>query len=166
MKKLLVLALVLGMASLANATLVMSFDAGTSLVTVSTDAALGQGYNQLFAVVTDVGTLSDALVLNPPFNGSTYVGNIDTLIASDWGGFPAGKAGYAGNILVDTSTAIAAGTALFTMKYAGPQTTAELVLGDENFNYTGVASTVVVGVPEPATLAVLGLGALMLRRKK
>jgi len=188
MKKLLVLALVLSMATMANAALVyeLSTDglaAAADEITVASGAEtaisiLGSGdASGAWLIVAGAGTLTggtisaianeeqvevDLLALldegDPTagtwgdFFNSLYPGTTRA-IAMTWVDSESPFVAGFGPVLFDGATLTATGdVTLAIVDYAGE----ELVVGD----------TLVVHVPEPMTMGLLGLGALFLRRRK
>ena len=163
MKKLLVLTLVLGIASLASAGLDLNdldgvsyaVDTGTQVITISTTLEnTGFGMNLLPDVAMGVTPAPDAyyLVLNDP-------------------GFWYGNFGE-GHVLIAGSTTTPTTGDLLTIGYAAGVTNidiydgmfglSEIFAAGGNVSLNGYSMT----IPEPATMAILGLGALLIRRKK
>jgi len=152
MKKFLVLALVMGVASLASATLTMVDNGGT--IEVLSDIAITT-YDVSINVVS--GDLQ--------LDGSSVVFN------------PALVFDFAGKTVTDTPVQYRASASQF---FGGPQGPGYLfnnvayslnelsVLDLVAYNAAGEGSVVgsLTIVPEPASMALLGLGALLLRRKK
>ena len=159
MKKLLVLALVLSVASLASAGL--SLTPGASGFTVDSDVNVGA-----FAFVAVEASIVGDLDLTALADGGSLS------FINSYGLVPAG--GFVPSILVDTyvweinvagaPTPVDAGAwAQYTSDqiFATGEGAAWLVADD--------AATILgtlAAVPEPTTMALLGLGALVLRRKK
>ena len=150
MKKLLILTLVLGIASLASAGFSIAYDGAN--VIVSSDVELIGGINLgVGGIGVDVGTLELRTVGAPTtapviteYGDTTGIGYDWTdLVTVVWGD-PVTTPNPAGMWL----TAPVSGVG-----------TVELVDG----NFTVLGS---VEIPEPATMALLGLGALFLRRRK
>jgi len=163
MKKLLVLSLVLGIASLATAGMTISVDKDVLLpgevatVTISNDVSS----NTLsYLVVADDGSVG--AVSNP-----TMLITLGALA----GASPYTEAGFGTGYEITTAADAPA------LPQAGQQWSfsfssalegiSNIQLFDDNLGYDAPASAVQVTViPEPATMALLGLGALVLRRKK
>lgn len=160
MKKLLVLSLVLGFASLASAGLVYSVNGETFVEgmtvagPVTLSAVMGESGKAYTLQVTVDGDLTlDTSATEFPGNGSTWMfGNkfVDGTVTET-------AARLTGGAFMD----VAAGTEAFSGLVVNG-TSGTITLEDA---ITGVVSTITV-VPEPATMALLGLGALVLRRKK
>ena len=168
MKKLLILVLVLGIAQLASATVFLSVDGTTAAV--------------------------DGVTV--PVGGSITVYVVDTVAGADTGWYwdmaktepatmalPVAEQGFIAPAVLDLSTgalydygltaAMGSGfptagqqfSAVFTATGdAGQSFTMDLLQGASP--YGSVDPLTVNIVPEPATMAILGLGALLLRRKK
>ncbi len=180
MKRLLIFMLVLGMASAANAAIV-SFSAepytpgGTITITMHSDE---QVVGAVLAVITDNG-----------FGGTANApGSWNALFTIADGGYSGLDIGLgAGDLVLATGTVnipnYATGT-LFTYTYTvplgatGPITFTVLDYPDMGYasyiNYMSggtaltenLAGTSFTSMPEPATIALLGLGGLLLRRRK
>ena len=163
MKKILVLLLVLCVASMANAT-TLSWSQSSIDITIGTTAVVqliaddAQGFNEKWvgnnasstANITGVAALAaaglDAVVVESPLS---YVGWW-TVVSQDMvAPFDSVAAGNQYNV---TITASALGTITFDSDYG---------TGGND-----VLTVNVVPVPEPMTIALLGLGGLFLRRRK
>lgn len=175
MKKLLVLALVLSMATMASATLQLTVSATTTTpggivqVGVYTDALIGYQAGTYYVVAIDTQ--------------DGYVDHLTgTVVSTDSGmsmlqdgqaqsqGFtiPAGMDGLGGGAFcMDATGGIAAMTSLFSSIAATINATTNVVLYEspDGAEWT-VSSSQLVTVPEPITVALLGLGGLFLRRRK
>lgn len=165
MRKLLVLFLVLGLASAANAMLITvddlegeSFEVGiTSTITVvSEDTSSWLGY--IFVEEGGAGSLENPIVLDA-------AGDLGSATAYTEAGMGAGYELTAAMGPVG-DPAIAAGPQ-FSFDYVGAvgDTATISLFVDPEFT-TPVASVNVTVVPEPMTVLLLSLGALFLRRRR
>jgi len=169
MRKLLVLALVLGIASAANAVLIQvdgsdpgpSIEIGegvTAVITVvSEDASSWLGY--IIVEEGGTGALSNAVAQD----AAGDLGAASAYTEAGWG------AGYELTIAMSPggAPAIAVGPQ-FTLDFTGGevgQTATISLFVDPEFG-TPVDSVTITIVPEPMTVILLGLGALLLRRRK
>jgi hypothetical protein len=180
MKKLLVLMLVLGMATMANAALTITISGPTELETGATGT-----YTIEYSGITDFGgfdfdAISDTGTLEGMWNissGAILAANYDT------GAVLNGKNEASGNYELSAesftlSTPVDMGSPLASFVFTAPSTapvggiaTLSLIsngLFDIGANeITGITMpTFAVTIPEPMTIGLLGLGGLFLRRRK
>jgi hypothetical protein len=177
MKKLLVLMLVLGMASLASAGMIgnvleinvggVAVDEitapGTYTLSITNAQQIASGSNEgYFLLVTDLANVIDSS-LSTMLNG-------DLFIMDDAAGLgqpvPAGTNGSIAGVF-DFGAAYVVGTVLFdgiTLTANAPGNVAVYAVEDDGVTIGQMMDSVAI-TPEPATLAILGLGALLLRRK-
>jgi hypothetical protein len=165
MRKILVLFLVLGLASAANAMLIKvddqegdSFEVDTTstITVVSEDTSSWLGY--IIIEEGGAGSLENVVVLN----AAGDLGAAETYSEAGWGtGYQlSASMGPAGD------PPIAAGSQ-FSLDYVGAVgDTATISLFLDPEYTTPVASVNVTVVPEPMTVILLSLGALFLRRRR
>ena len=167
MRRVVVLCVLMALAPAAFGNLVVTAAPGGAL-TISAGVNITNAMPTTFALVTETakGSFSGLTVLNPPFDGSLYVGGMDPdAVGNGVGGIATGLDGVFGNILVDTATPIAAGTALFKLNYTGAPAMISLYLVDNDTFEVGASAVSEVFVPEPMTMALLGLGGLFIRKR-
>lgn len=165
MRKLLVLFLVLGLTSAANALLItvdgqegesFEVDLTTTITVVSEDASSWLGY--IIVEEGGAGSLENTVILD----AAGDIGAAAAYTELGWGtGYEiSASMGPAGN------PAIAAGSQ-FSFDYVGAVgDTATISLFVDPEYTTPVASVNVTVVPEPMTVILLGLGGLFLRRRR
>jgi hypothetical protein len=162
MKKLLFLVLVLAMASLANATISMtlsgSSNTGWGTLNLWVVPSSNQSDLSMAVCIQGVGTLSS--YLGPDAPPDSWPGSIEPFYYD-------GGIGEVFNMISYTS--IYPTGVWLMINYSGA------VLGDKitayqsfdgNFDDVDLISNTITIVPEPATIALLCLGGLMIRRKK
>ena len=184
MKKLLVLMLVLGVASLANATLVLDtmydgspIEEGDSIsVNIYSDAAMTAFEAHTWAlIVTDgaVGAVSGGDPVAIADLSNTIIGAVeDTASVLN----PAGSTGLFGGTLWASFTSSLDPTVVyqnFTITCLDGEIDALVQLweltdiGNDTWEFTTLTDEVLIDqVPEPASMLLLGLGGLLLRRRK
>ena len=176
MKKVLVLALVLAVATMVSAGTV-SFQASNTNVLVGevvsiTVIATGNCTNiAIPQILSDNAGLASNRALAAGFNQFPQVGTIvnagNVLITGISGATP----------FAFPPVPVLAGTSLYTFDYTVPEVGAGTVItisgaGSLSFMFddfsqtTGMGSTSMTVVPEPMTIALLGLGGLFIRRRK
>jgi hypothetical protein len=184
MKKLLVLALVLSMATLANAALQISVNGDTQVteitlmpsdvvtLDIATDAIMGFGIGDWYGaalVVAPLATIDASQAVS--MYAATEPGiAIFQSAAVDLGyPVPEGLAGP-GFTFTFTGANINPGTIidLMTLHCNGPGDVVIQLLGSQDYIENTVLATLIVHqlIPEPITMGLLGLGGLFLRRRK
>jgi hypothetical protein len=162
MKKLLVLMLVLGMASLANAAYTISFSGGN--VVVGNDEPMIGGIN--VAIAEKGSAPLGAFVLRTtgaPTTAPTYFEYGATDLAGT--GYDAMKQIVWGDAVTQPNPAGEWFTMAMPGYILGTEANHTVQLDLANGNAEAIGGTLYL-LPEPTTLAILGLGGLLLRRKK
>jgi hypothetical protein len=187
MKKLLVLALVLGVVSMATAGLKISVDGnkaydGSLVVTpgstvslgIFTDAALvptGDYVLPFYALVVhgSQGTIVADPVANKVLVGYDAVFIDNGAVANGGMPVPEGMEGAFGGITIwSTDAALALNQSIFDGIQLTVLNTAVVQLWtiDDSWGLGGMLDQAVITTPEPMTMVLLGLGGLLIRRKK
>lgn len=177
MKKLLVLALVLSMATLASAGLtIIGMPTGDILVgdtvtlSVYTDAVISAGVGEWngWGLVTEtaLGTISGGVSSIPAVSGLAIY---DGVLAGAGFTPPEGTEGVSGAILASGEVPIPAGTIFdtitFTATAVGTANVTLLLTQDYETIGSQDAGAITIITPEPITMTLLGLGGLFLRRR-
>jgi hypothetical protein len=168
MKKLFVLALVLSMTTMAGATMTLTLAGpadGSNIAVHASGFVSGDGIT--IAVVVDAGSLSGGVANVPPAPDATMVfgpasdpeGPTGGMLIDGMDGIICGIDSFSG-----TATA-GAGNYINQIVWSGTSATAYLysTVDFETWTATGAQMTL---IPEPMTMALLGLGGLFLRRRK
>jgi len=185
MKKLLVLAMVLSMTTMAYASLEISIDgdkeaeaatitvvpSGSVALDIWTNSAIstgnGEGYFALAATMTG-GTISGGQLADPTWWTILFYDDA----AGNGIGLPTGDNGIFGYIATPPATVFPAGSTLinaidFHCEGPGDVLVSLYSIDLDTGALTGVLDTVVIHqIPEPMTIGLLGLGGLFLRRRK
>ena len=174
MKKMLSLMLVFTMASLASATYVMTYDSVAGTINVETDAAGGpwEDYFCILAPTADITIGTATTSTNASLNLSTiWAGDA----ASNYVTPPTGQdgpVGFIGSLLsppinppfTGVTNEVVLGGIAVTLTNTPVTLSLYRVDGDNGLLYPTAESTLTI--PEPATMLILSLGTLLLRRKK
>ncbi len=178
MKKLLVLMLVLGMASLANATLSLSFDGAT-----------GSAFDLLEGATAQIGIYNDTDAANQGATNYLIIGTGNPASWVDGSAVfhqppvpddPDGKLnatyygimdiGFGDVDIYEINTAIPTGAAygigVLTDATLQCDGLGEVVVTLLDGNFGELDSMAIAQIPEPITMVLLGLGGLFLRRRK
>ncbi|MGD0077415.1 MAG: PEP-CTERM sorting domain-containing protein [Sedimentisphaerales bacterium] len=171
MKKLLVLLMVLGLVSSAQASLSLSLSATTvavgSNVTCSVIDSVGEGWTWQFVLSEDTYNWTDPVAAS--YNGGRAAA-VSILAAAGNMAAATPDGGYAALVQLSaggTTPAPSTGTQ-FNVTLHGEQA-GTIYMDLEDFSANSQSSTgflTLVVTPEPMTMALLGLGGLFLRRRK
>ena len=184
MKKLLIFMLVLGMASMVNATLQISVGgnpepvdsqivvapSGYLSLDIWTDAEISPGVGEwnIWALAADVAkaTISGgvSLIADPGVVIMDDARNVGGLMLPD------AENGVFGMLALATLPSIAAGTTIFDEIVFHCESLGDVTVtvygSPDAVVFTPLDSVVIHQIPEPMTIALLGLGGLLLRRRK
>jgi hypothetical protein len=189
MKKLLVLALVLSMATMASAALVTGLQISingdkqaapitltpsqTASLDIWTDSGIqtNTGFNLLLVATTggSIDYLSGVVAYNDPQVKFERSGNAHVYLGDSSGLLPANEEGLGAYAFAQNGV-IPSGSTLFDAIVfhcdgRGDVTLKLYTVNDDYDQLTLVDSAVIHQVPEPITMALLGLGGLFLRRR-
>jgi len=184
MKKLLVLALVLSMATMASAALQISIGGvnPTAEVTlmpsetlslgIYTDAALASTYTDYFVLTATIGTGSIDFLTGAPVvadDGMSVEHTMDAVTFASPMLDGMNQNGVAGGLAFFVLPGLAAGAQIFdgmVFHCDGPVACTITLYTTDFSTLTMVDQIVVQQIPEPITMGLLGLGGLFLRRRK
>jgi len=187
MKKLLIFMLVLGMASLANATLQISVDGNKEPVDseiwllpsqeifldIWTTNDITPGVNEDPIPFMEPGALAlVATTLDGQISGGVNVSAEPSLYVYPYDSYT-GKTGIWASLTLATAPKLAAGSVMINeiiFHCDGPGDVLIELIYDPAYPVYGMSpvldSVIIHQIPEPATIALLGLGCLLLRRRK
>lgn len=171
MKKVLVLMLVLGVASLASANYVPTVNGGLSVTVGKGGTVTLVVANNTAGVAGNLQQADDYVLFDTPglvasVGGPTY-GSAYLTGAPGWIDQTGSMAGlYELNNSLAANTAVPVGNIVtITLTMGNTQGTTNVTVYEGDLSTVDGNASITV-TPEPATLAILGLGAMLLRRKK
>jgi len=166
MKKLLILMLVLGMASLANATMTWSVseitiaNVGLSVTVdlISSDLAQGQAWVGNDPLTPQIADITAIAIHDPPAGSEATVADYRSTYPGWW---------VVETLDTSEPSTVGAG-AQYTVTITGLALGTTLMSSDEYGAFDGpqVGNLAVTVIPEPMTIALLGLGGLFLLRRR
>jgi len=175
MKKFLIVLLVLALASMANAITVKLTSGGASAVTVTVgqvitvNASVDQGAIGVQAIAFTHSNANMVIALGDFIAAWKAAGGPGMLVGGDITGAVGNSAGGAANLAANTtfySFQLTANGAGSVSPFMDPANDAFFAAGDQFFQADTFSPLTVSIVPEPMTIALLGLGGLFLRRKQ
>jgi hypothetical protein len=182
MKKFLIVLLVLGFCPLANALELredsksdiysLAYDSNTGMLLMLTDTAIASGGGKemywAIKVVTETVSLDNQSFKNFRYpaaddNFSVYVEGSAVL-----GDLIEGTNGILGGIYIVSGGPIPIGKVLYDIPVTAATVNSEILLGALNEEMSAIATVLWEGtfIPEPATIALLCLGGLLLKKKR
>jgi len=160
MKKLLVLTLVLGLATVATATITVdplaaSVENGSS-ITISISSDNDASYGRFLIIDNLAGTLSNQVLLSAAGPAGLVMDDVEL-------GAPGTFMFQA--LSFDVPSTVVPGLH-FTVDYTANDDSSLVTIAVLDFDFNPVGSIEIQNTPEPMTLGLLGLGGLFLRRRK
>jgi len=172
MKKMLALVLVLGLASLASAAITLQQDSQSGIFSLSYAGGM-LTISASSAVPVDpfiyVGLQTSGSAVISDTGWSSIHADTTIFAGTPLSGTLAGANGIVAGIGTTGTTSIGSGNILWNIAISGIANGDTIKLGLLNDNWDGYNQVYYTGtfmVPEPATMSILALGGLLLRRKK